>query len=135
MSSRLAAGTLLIVVFSGVALHLAGGAGAAPPESSPKDAAKLPALEDWAGKVVVVTTDKFGAPMENVRLRQLGNRTFLVGRAVEDGEKSYTAGRTVWIAVDSVTNIVEFPTVKEYLKAAEEARRALPPAAPGVPVS
>jgi hypothetical protein len=148
MSSRLAAGALVFAVCAGIAWHLAGEAGAAPPErgitppeGAPKDAAKLPAVEEWAGKVVVVTTDKFGAALENVRIRQVGNRSFFVGKAVDDGDKSYTAGRVVWIAVDGVTNIVEFPSVKEYIKAAEEARRALPaavpaaPAVPAVPVS
>jgi hypothetical protein len=109
------------------------------PKSSPKDPLKLAVVDDWAGKVIYIYSDKAAAAFENTRTRQIGDHIFIGGRVVDDGDKSMANGRMMWIPVDTVSSVIEFQTAKEYLKAAEEWRKAQPvppaPAIPAIPAS
>ena len=84
------------------------------------------AREDvFPGKIVVVSlksTDKYGATMEKVQVKSLGGKSFLVGTSVDDGQPgNWAKGRTIWIPLDDVAQIVEFSSL-EQLKAASESR-------------
>jgi hypothetical protein len=97
-----------------------------PRAGTAADEPRPPAGEaDFTGKVLVVSMDapeKFGAVLEQVQVRKLGGRAFLVGKAVDDGREggSFYKGRTLWIAVERVTHMVEFANLDELKKAYEQ---------------
>jgi hypothetical protein len=109
-------------------------ADAPTPSTSPKAPANLTGTEDWNGKVIYVYSEKVGLAFENAQIRQIGGRTFIRGKAVDDGDKSMSGNRINWLPIDNVATIIEFSSPKEYLKAAEEWRAALPAAMPAAPV-
>jgi hypothetical protein len=92
-----------------------------PKPEEPKPAA--PAEADFTGKVVAISADspdKFGVVLEKVQVRKVGERSFLVGKGVDDGrEGNYYKGRTVWVAVDRVVFMVQFASVDELKKSYE----------------
>jgi hypothetical protein len=81
------------------------------------------AREDvFAGKIVVLSlksTDKYGATLEKVQVKNLGGKAFLVGTGVDTGQPgNWVVGRTVWIPLEDIVQIVEFTNL-EQLKNAE----------------
>jgi hypothetical protein len=70
---------------------------------------------DFVGKVVSVwARDPVkGGVLENVRLRQLGDRTFLVGQMADDGKGADPRnGLPLWIAFDDVMGMIVYPDVQ-----------------------
>src|SRR5262245_867710 len=108
MSRRtLFAGLAAVVVLASAGLLLR-----AQDKSADTPKAALPRGE-FAGKVLFVQTKAGvrGATLENASLRQLGNRTFLVGKAVNDDvltHRQYFVGAELWLPVDEVESIAAF---------------------------
>jgi hypothetical protein len=121
---------LAIAAVSGLFLLVwAWGPSAGQDSSKPKPAFSV---EEFAGKVLMIyrKPPARGAVLLEVRLKKLGNRTFLVGKTADrDGIKSRWVGLTYWVAVDEVSDIFEFNSLEEAREAnAEAARRApVPP--------
>jgi hypothetical protein len=69
------------------------------------------------GACVVETTDKLTVTLDNPTVRAIGERVFLVGAQVDDGEKlkrdfskiRFGEDATLWIPVDSITVIGQIP--------------------------
>jgi hypothetical protein len=143
MSRRLFAAVAIAVLIV-LPWYVSHGAAGDPPakESVPSKASSTPpiglARDEWAGKVLHVSSGWSTVALENVQFRQLGTQTFLVGRALDEKTQPLPSGRITWIRFENVTQIVEFASVKEYRKAME-AMPAWPvpplavPAAPGIP--
>jgi hypothetical protein len=78
----------------------------------------------FAGKVLAVTTrssTEYGNIIEEATMTELGGETFLVGKGVPDDEEdTWYGGRTVWIAISDVSQIVEFANRDEFRKAKEK---------------
>jgi hypothetical protein len=97
-----------------------------PRSGTAADEPRPPASEaDFTGKVLAITmdaADKSGAVLEQVQVRKVGGRTFLVGKGVDDGREgaAYYKGRTLWIAVDHITHMVEFASLEELKKSYEQ---------------
>jgi hypothetical protein len=91
----------------------------APQGAAAKAAApdKLPI----SGKVLVVafkSDPETSATLEKFELKQIGNQTFLVGQGVDDDTpENWTKGRTVWVPVDDIAQLVEFPDLPSLKKA------------------
>jgi hypothetical protein len=148
MSRRLPVAALAITLLIGLAYCVSPGVAEDPPakDSAPSKETSIRAAkltpDEWTGKVIAVTNGWLPVALENVRLRQLGNQTFLVGRALDDNNQPMASGRMTWIRLESVTQVVEFANVKEYRKAMEAMPRwpapavapAVVPAVPAVPV-
>ena len=65
-----------------------------------------------------------GAVLEQVRIREIGGQSFLVGRAADDGsENNWQKGQTVWVAVGDVAQMTEFADLQQYKLAAASVRR------------
>jgi hypothetical protein len=141
MLSRLTTAALTTALFAGLTCCPSTCAAADQPTNdltSPKRAPVAPAKltpGEWTGKVIYVATSEFAVGLENAQVRQLGGRTLVVGRAVDEGLPSPSRGRTTWVPMEKVTNIIEFDNVKEFLKAAEEGRAAAATGAPELPFS
>jgi hypothetical protein len=88
------------------------------------DPAKPVGDPELAGKfVIVVMKDekKHSMVLENVRVKRLGSREFLLGEYVDEkGERSFEA--TYWLPVEGVEYLMEFKTL-DAIKKLEEARR------------
>jgi hypothetical protein len=69
---------------------------------------------DYIGRVVNVWAKDpaCGGTLENVRVRRLGERTFVVGELVDLGRGDSRVGCTFWFAVDDVLMLTEFPDVE-----------------------
>jgi hypothetical protein len=63
-------------------------------------------------KILVVSCKsgpEMGAVLESGELKKVGDITFLVGRGVDDGHSdNWYKGKTVWIALDDISMMVEF---------------------------
>jgi hypothetical protein len=117
--SRLVVAGAVVLCLGLASAPWAGRAADEPKAETPRPSA--PAEADFTGKVLALSTDyadKAGAVLEKVKVRTVGGRSFLVGKGVDDGREGnpYT-GRTVWIAVDHVVQILEFGSVEELKKA------------------
>jgi hypothetical protein len=66
--------------------------------------------DPFAGKLLLVTTSNNQNTLKNVQVRKLGERTFLVGVAMREEivTREPFAGRTLWLPVSEVVEIVEF---------------------------
>ena len=100
-----AAGLLLALVLFSFSIHA--------------DAKEAPdANGDFVGKVLVVSCrsdGETGAILRDFGVRTFADKKFLVGITVEHDDPAYwTSGRTVWIAVDDIAQIVEFDSVEQY---------------------
>jgi hypothetical protein len=74
--------------------------------------------------VVVVTSAKGGAFLENPEIQILGGRSFIVGKAAAANEHwAALSGFTMWIPTDAVANMTEFNSLDE-IKATAAAREA-----------
>jgi hypothetical protein len=89
---------------------------AEPAKSAPNDA------NPFKGKILLLWVrsgeSRFGAVIENPHIRRLGDVSFLVGEGVypEEG-KDYYNGRTVWIPIAEIRQIVEYPNREAMLNA------------------
>jgi hypothetical protein len=70
--------------------------------------------QDFVGRVVNVWAKEpaCGGTLENVRVRRLGDRTFIVGELVDTGRPDSRVGCTFWFAVDDLLMLTEFPDVE-----------------------
>jgi hypothetical protein len=103
-----------------------------PSSAAPAPKPTVPGEADFKGKVLNVSTDypdKTGAVLEQVRIRKIGERSFLVGKGVDDGrpESASYKGLTLWISVDHIVQIAEFESVDEAKKMMRQASPFLPP--------
>jgi hypothetical protein len=66
--------------------------------------------DNFAGKIIVVTTAKTQNTLKNVQIRKLGDRSFLVGISVRDTNvtREDFPNRPIWLPVSDLTEIVEF---------------------------
>ena len=72
-------------------------------------------------KVLVVQTKsepEFAGVIEAARVRHLGKADFLVGKGA--GGDHWASGRTIWVAMSDISRMIEFDSVEEYERAAEE---------------
>lgn len=58
--------------------------------------------------------------LENVKLRTVDGRSFLCGTGADVPDQQWQKERTVWIALDDVSAVTAFPTLKELQKAAAD---------------
>jgi hypothetical protein len=128
---------LVLAVALGLGFVLPSRFGSAAPAPKPQ----VPAEADFKGKVLSISTDyqdKSGAILEEVRIRKIGERSFLVGKGVDDGrpETAIYKGRTMWISVEHVVQIAEFDSVDDVKKLVRQSQALQPPppqpAPPGV---
>jgi hypothetical protein len=92
------------------------------------DPAKPAADPDLAGKFVIVVTKgekNHSMVLENVRVKRLGTREFLLGEYVDEtGERPFEA--TYWLPLEEVEYLMEFKSL-DAIKKMDEARRKAPP--------
>jgi hypothetical protein len=93
----------------------------------------------FAGKAIVVYTNNdcgvregVGAILEEAQVKQLGGRQFIIGRHA-GGDDEILKGRTLWLPVESITEIVESDSVKDAKKVFEEMRNRPPVVQPVAP--
>jgi hypothetical protein len=71
---------------------------------------------EFSGKTVLVeTTNGFSVTLDEVRIKEVGGRTFVVGRAprgLQDGN-AYT-GSTLWVPLNDITRMSEFETFQHW---------------------
>jgi hypothetical protein len=72
---------------------------------------------DFAGQVIMVWMKgpSKGGVFENVCIRKIADRTFLVGRVADKGDRKVgdpRVGLTYWLALDEVEMITEYPDVQ-----------------------
>jgi hypothetical protein len=107
MTRWLLAGFGLIAV-----LLLVGWRQFSPPAQAGADGPPVPAL---SGKpILILAKDKVGFSLEKPEVRQLGGRSFVVGREMKNAPstKEQFGGATVWLPVDAITQIVELEPPK-----------------------
>ena len=79
------------------------------------------ASSPFSGKILVIYTEGAGLyhprAVSRCELRELGGHQFIVGRIVKYVEGVYDAGKTVWISVASISQIVEYDTEDEVREA------------------
>jgi len=118
MHSRLFLAALAaLAVATGVIATMAAGQGK-------KGDAAAAALH-FTGKVIDVTTasdTESSVALEKFELKRIANGEYLVGKAVGDGDPdTWYKGQTIWIALDDVSEIIEFADVEAYKKAVPKA--------------
>ena len=75
-------------------------------------------LEDKIVAVSSQSESQYGYTLKSVQTVQLGDRSFLVGRAVDSGyPNDWTAGRTVWFPVDDIGQLVVFEDMEDFREA------------------
>lgn len=104
-----------VVVLAAVAGGLASCAAQTKRATQPPAA---PPEMELAGKVVFVQTQRKAATLEKARVRRLGDRDFIVGRAVKDGAltKGDFAGSTLWLPLADVTRMAVFDDLEQLRK-------------------
>jgi len=80
----------------------------------------------FTGRVLAVYSasdpDAGGAILVEPRTVKLGEQSFLVGRCPDLNDASeWRTGRTVWLSLSDVAQIVEFDNIEQYRKAIEKA--------------
>jgi hypothetical protein len=121
MTKRILFGALLVTA-AGLLWQFIG---PAPESAKAASAGDVP----FKGKVIAVHTNtpvQAQAMLENVRVRQLAGKQFLVGKHIDTGFRPSDNGRTMWVAVDSITQIVEYEDAQDVKKAIEDQRKARP---------
>ncbi|HET6323189.1 MAG TPA: hypothetical protein VFG04_00710 [Planctomycetaceae bacterium] len=87
-----------------------------------------PLDDPFAGKILVLdqrSNPTYGATLEEVHLKRVGEQTFLVGKGfAADAGKGWYNGRTVWIALNDVSRITEFEDRSDLSKAKDNQRSA-----------
>jgi hypothetical protein len=121
MTKRILFGALLVTA-AGLLWQFIG---PAPESAKAASAGDVP----FKGKVIAVYTNtpvQAQAMLDNVRVRQLAGKQFLVGKHIDAGFRPSDNGRTMWVAVDSITQIVEYEDAQDVKKAIEDQRKARP---------
>jgi hypothetical protein len=79
-----------------------------------------PQENPFYGKVIAVTIDKTGGGgfMQDARIRQVGNRLFIVGKHTNLGGKKRPEF-VMWFPVDEIASMMEFDDVEDAAKAYE----------------
>jgi hypothetical protein len=129
MTKRILSGALLVTA-AGLLWQFIG---SVPESAKAASAGDAP----FKGKVIAVYTNtpvQAQAMLENVRVRQLAGKQFLVGKNIGDGLRPSENGRTVWLAVDSITQIVEYEDAQDVKKAIGDQRKARPDLPAPVPL-
>jgi len=119
---------LLWMWMSGFTAGMSGSAGPAPRAALPADES---GLHDKA--LIVMVKSKGGACLDHVQVKYLGDRKFLVGQII-DIPGYAGAGRTVWIALDEVAQVIEHDdaeqlkeTVRQWYGSPVAQARSMPP--------
>jgi hypothetical protein len=110
--------TLRILVAAALASLVLGGpvhADTTPPQPPEKAKVEAPPDTDLTGKVVFVETANNAATLEQVRVRQLGDRFFVVGRVINDGNltRGTFTGTTMWLPLAEVKRLVVSDNLKK----------------------
>lgn len=85
------------------------------------------ALPDLEGKIVYAYVGSLssgwsdGITLEECALREMGGRTFLVGRTVDGYRPEWTPGPIASVAWDEVTAFVAYPTREAFVAAMDRA--------------
>jgi hypothetical protein len=58
--------------------------------------------------------------LENVQIKQLDGKPFLVGKHIDDDAHPIQKGRTIWVAVESIVSLMEFENVQDVKRAFEQ---------------
>jgi hypothetical protein len=115
-----------IAVLALVAIPLAVAFGLSLRADPPHNAA--PTQDLFSGKILVFnerSNPAFEATLEEVRVTHIGDQAYVVGKGVAaEDAKSWYNGRTIWIPLVEVTQIIEFQDRAELIKAAAERRTA-----------
>jgi hypothetical protein len=109
--------TLLVIVAIPITLVYCLSLRADPPRNASEDL--------FSGKILMVTqrtTPNSSAVLEEVHVTRIGDQTFLVGKGVDEDKGSWYNGRTIWIPLPEVNQILEF-TDRGDLSKANDARR------------
>jgi hypothetical protein len=81
----------------------------------------------FSGKIVILSSrsTKHGGMLEDPRIKRIGEQVFVVGKGIylDEGSEWYN-GRTVWVALNEVAQIVELPSRDELRKAIDSRRKA-----------
>jgi hypothetical protein len=92
-------------------------------DDHPPDAAKQDADVPFSTPLVAFTLMSDAEDLvllKDVRERMIGDRKFLVGQGVDDGETAdWRNNRRVWIAIEDVQQAVEFDSLESFKKAIE----------------
>ena len=105
-----------LVAFGSIAVLVVGLRQFLPPAQAGADAPAAPGL---SGKpIFLLAKDNVAIAMEKPEVKQLGGRSFLVGREMKNATPQYVkerfGGAVVWVPVDSVMQIVEIePPLRE----------------------
>jgi hypothetical protein len=85
-----------------------------PPAKADPDALAPPLIS--AKPVVVLARDNISYTLEKAEVRHVDTRAFVVGRVMKDAPYKITreqfAGATVWVPVDTVTQLIELEPSK-----------------------
>jgi len=104
---------LAVVLLTALGLFVAGPAGIA--QQPPAGGAEQP----FTGKFLTVlkkSNPTSSIDLENVRVQKLDGRSFLVGTGC-DTPDNWQKGKTVWVALDDVSEITTFENLAELRKA------------------
>ena len=85
------------------------------------DPPRAPAEDIFSGKILALSermNPNFSPPLEEVHVTRIGDQTFLVGKGVDDA-KGWANGRTFWVPLAEVSQIVEFSDRADLNKATE----------------
>jgi hypothetical protein len=97
-------------------------------DDSPQPAAKQEAEAPFSAPLVALTLMSDAEDLvllKDVKERVIGDRRFLVGQGVDDGETAdWRNNRRVWIAVEDVQQVVEFDSVESFKKSIELRRES-----------
>ena len=82
----------------------------------------------FSGKILVIYTKGDGLyyprTVSHCNLSELGGQRFIVGRIVKCTEDVYDAGKMIWIALDSVSQIIEYDNEDDVRKAMAAAQKS-----------
>lgn len=85
----------------------------------------------FKGKVVVVTfaygSNQNTLALEQVQVHQLGDRYFLVGKGVDEGNIPFwIKGQMTWVPMNSVTTLSEMDSVEEMRAKSRASQKGVP---------
>ncbi len=116
---------LSVLALAALALFVAGPAGVAQPPlpggvaRQPQPPAAGVPDQPFAGRFLTVvkkSNPSSSIDLEKVRVQKLDGRSFLVGTGC-DTPDNWQKGKTVWVALDDVSEITTFATLDELRKA------------------
>lgn len=114
-------------VFIGLAAMVLGTV-ALTAEDKPQTASKQEVESPFSTPLVALTLMSDAEDLvllKDVKERMIGDRRFLVGQGVDDGETAdWRNNRRVWIAVEDVQQAVEFDSLESFKKSIEMRRES-----------